>query len=62
MNNETHITSELDKNLDKHFLDALENFRKILRKFAGHRKESIPSAVKKNELDGIIVKFIKERK
>ncbi len=62
VNNESHIISELDKNLDKHFLDALENFKRILRKFAGHRKESIPGAVKKNELDTIIVRFIKERK
>lgn len=60
--NEKLIFEQLENNLSAHFLDALSNFEKIVKNFAGNKKESIPSAVRKNELDLRIAKFIKTRK
>ena len=60
--NERIIFDQLENNLDNHFLDALTNFEKIVKNFAGNKKESIPSAVRKNELDQRIAKFVKTRK
>jgi hypothetical protein len=60
--NEKLIFEQLENNLSAHFLDALSNFEKIVKNFAGNKKESIPSAVRKNELDQRIAKFIKTRK
>ncbi|HEX8288046.1 MAG TPA: AIPR family protein [Pyrinomonadaceae bacterium] len=44
------------------FSVALENLRRIVRGFAGNRRESIPLSVRKTELDERIVKFINSNK
>jgi len=62
-NSEKIITDiEDDTIFDKHYQTALDNFVKILKKFAGQRKESIPSALRKTDLDKRIVKYIKTGK
>ncbi len=60
--NEALINSELENNLEVHFSDALTNFERILKTFAGNKKESIPSAVRKSDLDLRIARFVKSRK
>jgi hypothetical protein len=60
--NEKLIFGQLDNNLAFHFEDALSNFEKIVKNYAGTKKESIPSAVRKNELDQRIARFVKTRK
>ncbi len=60
--NEIKILNELDNNFQFHLLDALDNFGKILKNYAGNKKESIASAVRKTELDARIVRYIKTRK
>jgi len=47
-----------DDNFEQHFNNALDSFKKVVQSFAGNKKESIPSALKKAELDGRIVRFI----
>src|SRR5690606_5036711 len=60
--NEKMIFEELENNLANHFADAISNFEKIVKNFAGNKKEAIPSAVRKNELDQRIARFVKTRK
>lgn len=60
--NEKMIFDELENNLANHFSDAISNFEKIVKNFAGNKKESIPSAVRKNELDQRIARFVKTRR
>ena len=60
--NKDNIIKELDQKIEKHFDNAIIEFEKILKGFAGNKLESIPSAVKKQELDNRIRKFIKNRK
>lgn len=60
--NEKLIFGQLDNNLAFHFEDAISNFEKIVKNYAGTKKESIPSAVRKNELDQRIARFVKTRK
>lgn len=62
INNEAKIIYELSNNLEFHFLDAIDNFEKVLKNLAGNKKESIPSAVRKSELDNRIARFVKTRK
>lgn len=62
INNEQKILNELSQNLEFHFLDAIDNFEKVLKNFAGNKKESIPSAVRKLDLDSRIARFVKGRK
>lgn len=60
--NEDRIKKELNDNLEAHFLDAIDNFEKVVKNFIGNKKESIPSAVRKLELDTRIARFVKNRK
>jgi hypothetical protein len=60
--NEEKILTELSNNLDFHFLDAIHNFEKVVKNFAGNKKESIPSAVRKSDLDARIARIVKGRK
>jgi hypothetical protein len=62
INNEQLILDELANNLEVHFSDAIDNFEKVLKNFAGNKKESIPSAVRKTDLDIRIARFVKGRK
>jgi len=59
---EISIKSELENNLELHFYDAIENLERVLKNFAGNKKESIPSAIRKAELDARIAKFVRNRK
>ncbi|MDA0780704.1 MAG: AIPR family protein [Rickettsiales bacterium] len=60
--NEQKIKSELSNNLERHFMEALENFEKIIKTFGGNKKETIASSVRKADLDNRIVKFVKSQK
>lgn len=60
--NEEKIKNELENNLEFHFINALENLEKVIKNFVGNKKESIPSAVRRSELDSRIAKFIKSPK
>jgi hypothetical protein len=60
--NQDRIKKELNDNLEAHFLDAIDNFEKVVKNFIGNKKESIPSAVRKLELDTRIARFVKNRK
>ena len=60
--NELLIQNELENNFQLHFKDALENFERIMKAFAGNKKESIPIEIRKTELDNRIVRFVKNRK
>ena len=60
--NEERVKKELNDNLEAHFLDAIDNFEKVVKNFIGNKKESIPSAVRKSELDTRIARFVKNRK
>ena len=62
ISNEKLIFEQLEKNLFVHFQDAISNFEKTVKNFAGGKKEAIPSAVRKNELDQRIAKFVKNRR
>lgn len=62
VNNEEKIRKELEENLDVHFFDAMDSFEKVIKKFAGNKKESIIGAVRKPELDNKIAQFVKGRK
>jgi hypothetical protein len=62
VNNEIKITKELETNYSTHFTDALKNFEKVVKNYAGANKEAIPGAVRKTELDVRIARFIKSRK
>ena len=59
---ENIIINELETNYLKHFIDALDNFEKVMKAFAGNKKESIPIEIRKTELDNRIVRHIKSRK
>ncbi|MFV9482279.1 AIPR family protein [Christiangramia sp. ASW11-125] len=59
---ESHIKKEIEDNLDSHFENALDNFEKVMKTFAGNKKESIPSAVRKTDLDKRIAKYVKNVK
>lgn len=52
------ITQLEDLEFEKHYNQALENLKKEVQKFAGAKKESVPSALKKADLDSRIVRFI----
>ncbi len=56
---ESFIQSELKNNYMLHFENALNNFERLLKSFAGTKKEVIPTAIKKSDLDNRIVKYIK---
>lgn len=58
---EARIMKELENNSLVHFKDALVTFEKVMKAFAGNKKESIPSEIRKTELDNRIAKFIKSR-
>jgi len=60
--NSDKIFDEIENNFDTHFNEALLNFEKILKSFAGSRKESIVTGVRKTELDNRIAKFVMNRK
>lgn len=60
--NETKIIDELETNIASHLENALENFEKVMKSFAGNKKESIPIEIRKADLDSRIVRFIKQRK
>lgn len=62
VSNEAYILSELEDNLMVHFIDAVDNFEKLMKSFAGNKKEAVPTEIKKSELDARIVRFIKARK
>lgn len=62
VSNELTIQKELENNFQFHFKDALENFERIMKAFAGNKKESIPIEIRKTELDNRIVRFVKNRK
>jgi hypothetical protein len=51
-----------DEAFNEHFQLALENLKKITQGFAGHRKESISSALRRSELDERIAKFVNKNK
>lgn len=59
---EAFIINELNTNLMVHFNDAVENFEKVMKAFAGNKREAIPTEIKKNDLDTRIVRYIKSRK
>lgn len=59
---EAYIQNELENNYMYYFENALNNFEKLFKSFAGTKKEVIPTAVKKTELDSRIVKYIKSIK
>lgn len=60
--NEEKILKELDLKYLLHFEDAIENFEKVMKSFAGNKKEAIPIEIRKSELDNRLVKYIKSRK
>lgn len=60
--NEMHIQQELENNFQFHLNDALDNFERIMKTFAGNKKESIPIEIRKTELDNRVVRHIKNRK
>lgn len=62
VNKEIYIIGQLENNIMHHLMDALDNFGKIIKNFAGTKREFIPGAVRKNELDARIVRYIKSRK
>ena len=62
VNKEDYILNELDKNFQHHLKDALENFERVMKAFAGSKKESIPIEIRKAELDSRIARFLKPRK
>ncbi|WP_299068997.1 AIPR family protein [uncultured Psychrobacter sp.] len=62
VSNKDSIIKELNENIEDHFENAIFEFDKILKSFAGNKMESIPSAVKKQDLDIRIRKFIEGRK
>ncbi len=62
VNNEAKIIDQLENNLEFHFLNSTENFRKILFDFVGRRSQALPTAVKKLDLDTRVVRFIKNRR
>lgn len=47
-----------DEEFEKHYNQALENLKIVVQRFAGAKKESVPSALKKADLDARIVRFI----
>lgn len=59
---EAIILKELDKNYLKHFEDSILQFEKIMKSFAGSKKEAIPIEIRKSELDAKIARFVKNRK
>ena len=59
---ESNIINELERNYLTHFIDALDNFEKVMKSFAGNKKEAIPIEIRKTELDNKIVRHIKTRK
>ena len=59
---ESNIISELETKYLAHFVDALDNFERVMKAFAGNKKESIPIEIRKTELDNRIVRHIKSRK
>lgn len=60
--NEMHIQKELENNFQFHLNDALDNFERIMKTFAGNKKESIPIEIRKTELDNRVVRHVKNRK
>lgn len=44
-----------------HLDQAIENLRKVVQNFAGMKKEAVPSALRKSDLDGRILRTIKSR-
>lgn len=60
--NESNVISELENNYLIHFTDALDSFEKVMKAFAGNKKESIPIEIRKTELDNRIVRHIKLRR
>jgi|GEM_PF-1429904 len=62
VNKEKQIIKQLNDHFTKHLIDAIASFEKIIKNQVGTRKEIIPSAVRKAELDAKIVRFIKSRK
>ncbi len=62
VNKEATIISELESNYLIHFIDALDNFEKVMKSFAGNKKEAIPIEIRKTDLDNRIVRYIKARK
>lgn len=62
VNKEATIISELDSNYLIHFIDALDNFEKVMKSFAGNKKEAIPIEIRKTDLDNRLVRYIKARK
>ncbi|WP_024773065.1 AIPR family protein [Aquimarina macrocephali] len=57
--NTTIIIRELlDNKFEVHYNAALDNLKRVVQNFAGNKKESVPSALKKVDLDGRIVRFI----
>jgi hypothetical protein len=61
-NKEATIISELENNYLVHFVDALDNFEKVMKSFAGNKKEAIPIEIRKTDLDNRIVRFMKAKK
>jgi AIPR protein len=60
--NSVKIIHELDNRFDKHFKDALDNFEATMIKIAGDKLESIPTTIRKIELDNLTAKFLNTRK
>ncbi|WP_339243072.1 AIPR family protein [Paenibacillus sp. FSL F4-0243] len=58
------IQSVLDDDdlFSEHFENAVEVFRKTIQSYAGNKKESVPSALRKAEFDSRIVRVIKNNK
>lgn len=59
---ETYIIKELESNIEYHLIDAIKNFKAILKSYGATTTDSIPSAVKKTELDTKIARFVKNRR
>ncbi len=57
-NTETIIQELKDDRFENHYSNALANLKKIVQNFAGNKKEAVPSALKKADLDNRIVRFI----
>lgn len=62
VNKESNIISELETKYLAHFEDSLDNFERVMKAFAGNKKESIPIEIRKTDLDNRIVRHIKSRK
>lgn len=60
--NEALLKKGLTDDLEKNFLQALEDFERLMKNFAGSKKESIAGAVRRTDLDEKIVRFIKSQK